>query len=56
VPKIVYIEGIHNTVADAISGLEYDPSVNQTPEIYFMTKVKNSKCSQRQNWMAVSKR
>jgi hypothetical protein len=26
-PKIVYIEGIHNTVEDAISWLEYDPSV-----------------------------
>ncbi len=27
-PEIVYIKGIHNTVADAISWLEYDPSVN----------------------------
>ncbi len=27
-PKIVYIKGIHNTVADAISRLEYDPRVN----------------------------
>jgi hypothetical protein len=27
-PKIVYIKGIHNTVADAIAWLEYDPSVN----------------------------
>jgi hypothetical protein len=27
-PKIVYIKGIHNTMADAISQLEYDPSVN----------------------------
>jgi hypothetical protein len=26
--KIVYIKGIHNTVADAISRLEYEPSVN----------------------------
>jgi hypothetical protein len=55
-PKIVYIKGIHNIVADAISQFEYDLSVNQTAESYFMTKVnKNSKCSQRQNWMAVSK-
>jgi hypothetical protein len=47
-PKIVYIKGIHNTLADAISGLEYGPIVNQTAESYFMTKVnKNSKCSQR---------
>ncbi len=27
-PKIVYIKSIHNTVADAVSWLEYDPSVN----------------------------
>ncbi len=56
-PKIVYINGIHNTVADAISRLEYDPSVNQTAENYHMTKVKkrSSKCSERQSWMIVSK-
>jgi hypothetical protein len=30
-PKIVYITGIHNTVtvADTVSRLEYDPSVNR---------------------------
>jgi hypothetical protein len=27
---VVYIKGIHNTVADAISRLEYDPSINRT--------------------------
>ncbi len=27
-PEIVYIKGIHNTLADAVSWLEYDPSVN----------------------------
>jgi hypothetical protein len=27
-PKIVYIKGIHNTAADAISRLEYDLSIN----------------------------
>jgi hypothetical protein len=27
-PKIVYIKGIHNTVADAVLQLESDPSVN----------------------------
>jgi hypothetical protein len=41
-PKIVYIKGIHNTVADAISRLEYDPSVNQTAENYHMMKVKKT--------------
>ena len=25
---IVYIKGVHNTVADAINGLDYDPMVN----------------------------
>ncbi len=38
-PKIVFIKGIHNTIADAISWLEYDHSVNQTAEIYFTTIV-----------------
>jgi hypothetical protein len=49
-PKIVYIKGIHNTIADAISWLEYDPSINRTAENYHMTKVKkrSSKHSQRQ--------
>jgi hypothetical protein len=27
-PKIVYITCIHNTIANATSQLEYDPSVN----------------------------
>ncbi len=55
-PKIVYIKGIHNTIADAISRLEYDPSVNQTAENYHLTRVKrrSSKHSQRQSWMTVS--
>ncbi len=53
-PKIVYFKGTHNTVADAISRLEYDPNVNQTAESYYMMKVKSSTCSQRQNWMVVS--
>jgi hypothetical protein len=39
-PKIVYIKGIHNTVEDAISWIEYDPSYNQTAESHFMTKVR----------------
>jgi hypothetical protein len=56
-PKIVYIKSIHNTNADAISWLEYDPSNNQTAESYHMMKVKkrSSKRSQRQSWMTVSK-
>ncbi len=30
--KIVYIKGIHNIVADAISRLKYYPSTNRTAE------------------------
>jgi hypothetical protein len=33
-PEIVYIKGIHNTIADAVLQLEYDPSVNQTAESF----------------------
>jgi hypothetical protein len=56
-PEIVYIRGIHNIVADTISWLEYDPSINQTAENYHMTKIKkrSSKRGQRQSWMTVSK-
>jgi hypothetical protein len=54
-PKIVYIEGIHNTMADAVSRLEYDPSINQTAESFHTTKVRNNS-SQRQCWMTVSKK
>ncbi len=54
-PKIVYIEGIHNTVTDAVLRLEYGPSVNQTAESFHTTKVRNNS-SQRQCWMMVLKK
>jgi hypothetical protein len=54
-PKIIYIKGIHNTVADAVSRLEYDTSVNQTAESFLTTKVGNNS-SQRKCWMTVSKK
>jgi hypothetical protein len=54
--KIVYIKGKHNTIADAVLQLEYDYSVNQTAESFYMMEVRNSKCRQRQNWMTVSKK
>ncbi len=41
-PKIVYIKGIHNTMADAVSRLEYDPSINRTAESFHTTKVRNN--------------
>jgi hypothetical protein len=52
-PKIVYNKGIHNTLADAVLRLEYDPSVNQTAESFHMTKVRYRKSHQRQSWMTV---
>jgi hypothetical protein len=54
-PKIVHINGIHNTIADAVLRLEYDPSVNRTAECFYTTKVRNSKSRQRQNWMTAAK-
>ncbi len=31
-PEIIYTKGIHNTVADAVSWLDYDPQLNKTNE------------------------
>ncbi len=43
-PKIIYIKGIHNTVADAISPLDYDPKLNTTNELLrFLEKMAASK-------------
>ncbi len=53
-PKIAYIKGIHNTAADVVLRLEYDPGVNQTAESFHTMKVKNKQSRQRQNWMTVS--
>jgi hypothetical protein len=53
-PEIVYIKGIRNTMADAVSWLEYDPSVNRTAESFCRMKVRN-RSRQRQCWMMVSK-
>ncbi len=53
-PEIVYIKGIHNTVADAVLQLEYDPSVNQTAESFHTMKVRNNS-HQTQCWMTVLK-
>jgi hypothetical protein len=38
-PEIVYIKGIDNTVADALSRLEYDPSVN-VKNVHWCRKMK----------------
>ncbi len=54
-PEINYIKGMQNTVADAVSRLEYDPSVNRTAESFHMIKVRNRKGHQKHSWMTVSK-
>jgi hypothetical protein len=54
-PEIVHIKGIHNTMADAVSRLEYDPSVNKTAESVHTTIVRN-RSRPRQCWKTVSKK
>ncbi len=54
-PEVIYIKGVHNTIADAVLRLEYDPSVNRAAEGFHTMKVKNKQSHQRQNWMTVSK-
>ena len=42
-PEIIYIKGIHNTVADAILRLDYDPKLNLTNEYNHATAMKRTK-------------
>ncbi len=46
-PEIIYIKGIHNTVADAISKLEYNPTINATKKQNFANLAKFNVDSQR---------
>jgi len=61
-PEIVYIKGIHNTVADAISRLDYDPAANPDRLSYHMsqvqTRVENDTGISREQfkWKAVTNR
>jgi hypothetical protein len=54
-PEIIYIKGIHNTVADAISRLNYDPKLNTTNEYNHATHVMSTKVESNQKWMMFSK-
>ncbi len=54
-PEIIYIEGIHNTVADAISRLDYDPKHNTTNEYNHAMHVKSTKVVSNHKWMMFSK-
>ncbi len=54
-PEIIYIKGIHNTVADAISRLDYDPQLNTTNEYNHATHVESTKVTSKQKWMIFTK-
>ncbi len=54
-PKIIYIKGIHNTVADAISRLDYDPKLNTTNEYNHATHVMSTKVVSNRKWMMFSR-
>ncbi len=54
-PKIIYIKGIHNTVAGAISWLDYDPKLNSTNEYNHATHVMSTNKEACQKWLISSK-
>ncbi len=54
-PEIVYIKGIHNTVADAISWLDYNLEVNPTSEFNYSTFGIPAKGETIVKWKAFSK-
>jgi hypothetical protein len=54
-PEIVYIKGIHNTVADAISCLDYNPVVILTSEFNYSTFGIPAKGETMVKWNAFSK-
>ncbi len=54
-PGIIYIKGIHNTVADAISQLDYDPKLNYTNEYNHATHVMSTNEEACQKWLICSK-
>jgi len=54
-PEIIYIKEICNTVADAISRLDYDPTLNTTNEYNHAMHVKSTKVEGKQKWMFFAK-
>jgi hypothetical protein len=54
-PEIIYIKGIYNTVADAISQLDYDPKLNSTNEYNHATHVMSTNKEACQRWLMCSK-
>ncbi len=54
-PKIIYIKGIHDTVTDAISRLDYYPKLNSTNEYNHATHVMSTNKKACQKWLICSK-
>ena len=54
-PEIIYIKGIHKTVADAISQLDYDPKLNSTNEYNHAKHVRSASKEANQKWLMCSK-
>jgi hypothetical protein len=54
-PEIVYIKGIHNTVADAISRLDYNPKVDPTSKFNYSNFGIPAKGDTIVKWIAFSK-
>jgi hypothetical protein len=54
-PEIIYIYGIHNTVTDAISRLDYDPKLNTNNEYNHAMHVRSTKVVSNHKWMRFSK-
>jgi len=53
-PEIVYIKGTHNTVADAISQLEYNPKLNSTNGYNHATQGVSTKDLAHHRWSTFS--
>jgi hypothetical protein len=54
-PEILYIKGIHNSIADAISQLDYNPEVNPTSEFNYSTFGVPTKRETTVKWKTFSK-
>ena len=52
---IIYIKGIHNTVADATSRLEYDPKLSSTNKYNHAMHVMSTNKEANQKWLMYSK-
>jgi hypothetical protein len=54
-PKIIYIKGIHSTIADTISWLDYNPTVNWTRECNHAMLGMSAKRNTIAKWKTFSK-